>query len=58
MSAATQNTLSKVDSAVEDAPKDAKKGARRSSSLHADVYNIADLGTSLSPVRHGVTGRG
>jgi len=51
MSAATQNTLSKVDSAVEDAPKDAKKGARRGSSLHADVYNIADLEKEKKPIK-------
>ncbi|KAF2277345.1 uncharacterized protein EI97DRAFT_432223 [Westerdykella ornata] len=41
MSAETENTLSKVDSLVEEAP--AKKGHRRGSSLAADVKNIADL---------------
>ncbi|KAF2268694.1 hypothetical protein CC78DRAFT_551175 [Lojkania enalia] len=41
--AAETNTLSKVDSLVEEAPKDIKKGHRRGSSLHADVFNIADL---------------
>ncbi|KAH7116152.1 hypothetical protein B0J11DRAFT_584186 [Dendryphion nanum] len=37
----TENTLSKVDSHVED-PK-AQKGHRRASSLAADVFNMADL---------------
>ncbi|KAF2661081.1 hypothetical protein K491DRAFT_674370 [Lophiostoma macrostomum CBS 122681] len=41
MAAETENTLSKVDSLVEEAP--IKKGHRRGSSLAADVYNIADL---------------
>jgi len=43
MAAETENTLSKVDSLVEDAPKDGKKGHRRASSSVLDVFNIADL---------------
>lgn len=45
MAAATDNTLQKVDSLVEE-PKDgaAKKGHRRASSMAADVFNIEDLG--------------
>ncbi|KAF2473579.1 uncharacterized protein BDR25DRAFT_301808 [Lindgomyces ingoldianus] len=44
MAAETQNTLSKVDSLVEDAPaKDLKKGHRRGSSTATNVFNIADL---------------
>ncbi|ORY16958.1 hypothetical protein BCR34DRAFT_475653 [Clohesyomyces aquaticus] len=43
MAAETQNTLSKVDSLVEEQPKEVKKGHRRASSAVADVYNIADL---------------
>lgn len=42
MAAATENTLSKVDSLVEEAP--AKKGHRRASSLAPDVYNIHEVG--------------
>lgn len=44
MAAETENTLSKVDSLVEEPPKEVKK--RRGSSLHADVFNMADLGKS------------
>ncbi|OAL54476.1 hypothetical protein IQ07DRAFT_639989 [Pyrenochaeta sp. DS3sAY3a] len=44
MAAATDDTLQKVDSLVEE-PKDgaAKKGHRRASSMAADVFNIEDL---------------
>jgi hypothetical protein len=44
MAADTQNTLTKVDSLVED-PKspENKKGHRRASSTATDVYNINDL---------------
>jgi hypothetical protein len=45
----TTNTLSKVDSLVEEPPKDMKPAKRRGSSLHADVYNMVDLGKSLLP---------
>lgn len=51
MAAETENTLSKVDSLVEEAP--VKKGHRRGSSLAADVYNIADLGECYA-ASHGV----
>lgn len=47
MAAETENTLSKVDSLVEEPPKDAKPAKRRGSSLHADVFNMADLGELL-----------
>ena len=47
MAADTQNTLSKVDSLVEE-PKD-KPAKRRASSLRADVFNMADLGELLQP---------
>jgi len=47
MSAETQNTLTKVDSAVEEhhpgKGAEHKKGHRRMSSTAPDVYNIADL---------------
>jgi len=43
MAAETENTLSKVDSLVEEPPKDTKPAKRRGSSLHADVFNMADL---------------
>ncbi|KAF2188425.1 hypothetical protein K469DRAFT_703943 [Zopfia rhizophila CBS 207.26] len=44
MAAETSNTLSKIDSLVEEpAGKETKKGHRRGSSLAVDVYNIADL---------------
>lgn len=42
MAAATENTLQKVDSLVEDGG--VKKGHRRASSMAADVYRIEDLG--------------
>jgi len=42
MAADTQNALSKVDSHVEE-PKE-RPTKRRGSSLHADVFNMADLG--------------
>jgi hypothetical protein len=47
MSAETENTLTKVDSLVDET--NAKKGHRRASSLAADVYNLADLGEYLLP---------
>ncbi|KAF2645862.1 hypothetical protein P280DRAFT_486931 [Massarina eburnea CBS 473.64] len=43
MTAETANTLSKVDSLTEETTKDMKPAKRRGSSLHADVYNMADL---------------
>jgi len=43
MAAATENTLSKVDSLVEDGPKKEEPKKRRGSSLHADVFNMTDL---------------
>jgi hypothetical protein len=51
MAAATENTLSKVDSLVEEQPK-----KRRGSSLHADVFNMADLGKLLLLPKDGVSG--
>ena len=47
MSAETENTLTKVDSLVDEAP--IKKGHRRGSSLAADVKNVADLGMFFAP---------
>lgn len=47
MAAETENTLSKVDSLVEEPA--GKKGHRRGSSLAADVMNINDLRTSSLP---------
>jgi hypothetical protein len=47
MSAETQNTLTKVDSLIDEQSaqgKEQKKGHRRGSSTVTDVYNIADLG--------------
>lgn len=41
--AETENTLTKVDSLVEEQPAK-KTGHRRASSLAADVYNLVDLG--------------
>jgi hypothetical protein len=43
MAAATENTLSKVDSLVEESPKKEEPKKRRGSSLHADVFNMTDL---------------
>ncbi|KAI8942712.1 hypothetical protein NX059_000760 [Plenodomus lindquistii] len=44
MAAATENTLQKVDSLVEENKDGAlKKGHRRASSMAADVYRIEDL---------------
>jgi hypothetical protein len=58
MAAATENTLSKVDSLVDD--PSAKKSHRRASSMAADVFNIADLGMSpndaLTTVSEGQVG--
>jgi hypothetical protein len=42
MAAASENTLSKVDSLTQDSKKEEPK-KRRGSSLHADVFNMADL---------------
>jgi len=56
MAAATENTLSKVDSLVDDSPKKEEPKKRRGSSLHADVFNMVDLGESLRPRYDGVSG--
>ncbi|KAF2010146.1 hypothetical protein BU24DRAFT_473324 [Aaosphaeria arxii CBS 175.79] len=50
MAAETENTLSKVDSLVEEAPVK-KPGHRRGSSLAADVYNINDLEKENKPIK-------
>lgn len=44
MAADTADTLTKVDSLVEDPAKTDKPAKRRQSSLRADVFNMADLG--------------
>jgi hypothetical protein len=44
MAAATENTLSKVDSLVEENKDGSKPTKRRQSSMAADVYRIEDLG--------------
>jgi len=46
--AETENTLTKVDSLVDEAP--VKKGHRRGSSLAADVHNIVDLEKDKTPI--------
>jgi hypothetical protein len=56
MAAETENTLSKVDSLVEEQPKKEEPKKRRGSSLHADVFNMTDLGEWLLPRRNGVSG--
>jgi hypothetical protein len=56
MAAATENTLSKVDSLVEESPKKEEPKKRRGSSLHADVFNMTDLGELLRSRCNGVSG--
>ena len=54
MSLDTVEPLTKVDSAISglssSPPKDAAKGHRRASSSAAGVYNIADLGKSMTSI--------